>query len=510
MFLLLAALACVRQPSGPVIIVTATPEVPLGVQTRPASEPGVGFASPTPPPLPESLIVPTMDPPRINTPVPLPDSYTVQAGDTLSGIADRFGTTVDQLITLNAIENPALLSVGQELTLPDSPGIYGPAFKIIPDSELVRGPATGSFDIEGYVASLPGYLAAYTETIDDAVLRGADVVRRVAEEYSVNPRLLLALLEYRSGWLFNPEPGEESLLYPMGYRQLGYEGLYKQLAWTANRLNEAYYGWRVREQTWFAFEDGTRVIYASGVNAGTVGVQYMLSRGQTYDVWLDEVGPTGFYGTYVTLFGDPFAYAVEPLLPPDLTQPPMQFPWQQGETWYYTGGPHGGFGSGSAWAAVDFAPPGDEDTAGCFVAPQWVTAVADGVIARSGGGFVILDLDFDGDETTGWVVVYLHVASEGRVPAGTTVRAGDPLGHPSCEGGVSNATHLHIARRYNGEWIPADCYHCAPGVPDVPFVLSGWTIQGLEGQEYQGFMVKGNDYRQAEQGRDNPLNEVSW
>ncbi len=505
----LSALACVRQPPGPIIIVTATPDDPLGISTRQAAETPGEFSPPTPP-LSGSLIVPTWDPPRVGTPAPLPDSYVVQPGDTLSGIASRFGTSVEQLLQLNELVNPSLLAVGQVLTLPETADVFGPLFKIIPDSELVRSPATNGFDLEDYVNSLPGYLRDYTETLDEVEWGGAAIVRRVVEEFSVNPRLLLALLEYRAGWLFNPEPAGDTLLYPMGYTQLGYEGLYKQLAWAANRLNEAYYGWRVRDELWFAFDDGTRVSYAAGLNAGTAAVQYLLSRNQTYTAWLEEVAPTGFYGTYVALFGDPFAHAVEPLLPPDLTQPPMQLPWSPGETWYYTGGPHGGFGSGSAWAAVDFAPPGDEHTQGCFVAPQWATAVADGVVVRSGEGFVILDLDMDGDETTGWTVVYLHLASEGRVPAGRTVRAGDPLGHPSCEGGVSNATHLHIARRYNGEWIPAHCHHCAPGVPDVPFVLGGWTIRGLEGQEYQGFMVNGTEYRQAEQGRDNPLNQVSW
>jgi hypothetical protein len=78
LFLLLAAVACVREPSGPVIIVTATPPDPIGIQTRqPGDETPV--ALPTVPPtsaaLPQGLIEPTMDPPRLNTPEPLPESY---------------------------------------------------------------------------------------------------------------------------------------------------------------------------------------------------------------------------------------------------------------------------------------------------------------------------------------------------------------------------------------------------------------------------------------------------
>ena len=39
--------------------------------------------------------------------------YIVQAGDTLSSIAARFGTTVASLVSINNIANPNLIYVGQ-------------------------------------------------------------------------------------------------------------------------------------------------------------------------------------------------------------------------------------------------------------------------------------------------------------------------------------------------------------------------------------------------------------
>jgi LasA protease len=48
-----------------------------------------------------------------------------------------------------------------------------------------------------------------TDEVDGDTIGAAEVIRRVADDYSVNPRLLLALLEYRAGWLFNPEPDEQ-------------------------------------------------------------------------------------------------------------------------------------------------------------------------------------------------------------------------------------------------------------------------------------------------------------
>ena len=44
-------------------------------------------------------------------------TYVVKEGDTLSEIAERHGTTVEALVSLNQIENPDLIHPGQELKL---------------------------------------------------------------------------------------------------------------------------------------------------------------------------------------------------------------------------------------------------------------------------------------------------------------------------------------------------------------------------------------------------------
>lgn len=49
--------------------------------------------------------------------------YIVQSGDTLSIIAQRFSTTVDDLIKVNNLTNPNILSVGTELKIPGLDGI---------------------------------------------------------------------------------------------------------------------------------------------------------------------------------------------------------------------------------------------------------------------------------------------------------------------------------------------------------------------------------------------------
>ena len=63
-------------------------------------------------------LTPTATPPPTHTPTPVvtsSTSYIVQAGETLSDIAIKFGTTVAELAELNELENPRLIYIGQVL-----------------------------------------------------------------------------------------------------------------------------------------------------------------------------------------------------------------------------------------------------------------------------------------------------------------------------------------------------------------------------------------------------------
>jgi hypothetical protein len=102
-------------------------------------------------------------------------------------------------------------------------------------------------------------------------------------------------------------------------------------------------------------------------------------------------------------------------------------------------------------------------------------------VVRSERGVVALDLDGDGREETGWVLIYMHVAEQDRVGFGTWVETNTPLGHPSCEGGKATGTHVHLARKYNGEWLAAD--------NPLPMVLSGWVAHAGE-LSYEGTLEK--------------------
>jgi soluble lytic murein transglycosylase-like protein len=98
-------------------------------------------------------------------------TYVVQRGDTLSGIASRFGTTSGALARANRITNPNIVVIGKRLTIPA--GASGAA----------------------RTAGLPAKLLAHPERV---VLR--PTFERWAAYYGVPADLLEALAWVESGW----------------------------------------------------------------------------------------------------------------------------------------------------------------------------------------------------------------------------------------------------------------------------------------------------------------------
>ncbi|MFN2158481.1 MAG: LysM peptidoglycan-binding domain-containing protein [Anaerolineales bacterium] len=500
--LLIASLACARtvktDDSAYFSVTDLTSSSKTGsVQAAqaPFDEGNSTFSTPSGP-----FYTPTPDAPRV-LPTLRSDEieYFIEQGDTLGNIAQEFGITWEFLGKYNDIDDPGSLQIGQRIFIPPpTPDGTAPDFKIIPDTELVYGPASAKFDIEDFIQSQGGYLAGYKEEInEDLTLSGAEIVQRIAQDFSVNPRLLLAVLEHQSGWVTSDDIEKSARNYPVGLNDDKRKGLYLQLAYAANNLNRGFYLWRVNGIGAWPLADGSILLISPNINAGTAGIQHFFSTLLGRNAWEDAVSENGLFTTFTNLFGNPFGYASEPINMAELIQPPMQLPFQKGEQWSFTGGPHSAWGDGSAWAALDFAPPGED--VGCIKSDNWVVATADGLITRAGDGAVIQDLDGDGLEQTGWVILYMHIATQDRVEPNTHLLAGQPIGHPSCEGGISSGTHVHIARRYNGEWIPAD--------QEVPFILDRWTSVGT-GEEYDGYLERGRNQVEAYAGRS-PENIVT-
>lgn len=178
----------------------------------------------------------------------------------------------------------------------------------------------------------------------------------------------------------------------------------------------------------------------------------------------------------------------------------LRLPWSAGETWYLTSGPHS-----NKRSALDFAPPNlDPRTGKLYADPcsrkrgdaYWVRAAADGyftAVLRKGCPCVQIQHD-DGTTTN-----YFHLrrSSVKRLgfKVGDPVRAGQALGHPSCEVGPRRCgathpasgvhVHFHRTNAATGARLPAD-----------RAVLSGWTVKAV-GRKRDGVMIKGEEVRET-------------
>jgi LysM repeat protein len=514
---LLPALACnfpetttVPEPNQATLQAQLFPATPGEGEANPPqnSQPGGGEPSPTPfQPAPgEATPVPAQPggPIAYNellAPGDAPVAYRTQPGDTLPALAKRFGVNPEEISLPDGLSTQGLLPASVALTIPAKEAWTLRSTPLLPDSEVVYGPSAADFNIQEYIAHANGFLAGYSETVDGETLSGPEIVRRISLETSTDPRLLLAVLEYRAGWVFGQPRGGTD--YPIGFMANNYSGLDKELTLVARELTIGYYGVR---GGWLGAVDFPHDVVGRAsplVNAGTAALQVLFARLYSPEEWAAVLyGADGFPAFYAKMFGDPWARsrAFEPVLPDGIgdNQPDWRLPFPKGERWAFTGGPHLDWGTGDPLGALDFAPTGE--VKGCNTSSHWATAVADGVVARSERGQLLLDLDGDGDEHTGWELLYLHLADQDRLPAGTQVIAGDRLGHPSCEGGVATGKHVHIARKYNGEWIGLD--------GAFPWVMSGW--QAIPGTAaYQGTLTRDGQTVTAK-GNGSAESQLEW
>ncbi len=426
----------------------------------------------------EGTLTPTFDVPAT--------LYYSQSGDNLKSLAARFNVDPSEIRADAPVPHTGLIAPDTLLVIPDRiTEQTSPNIQVLPDSEVVFSATALNFDFAAYIKNAGGILSHYREYLGSTGwTSGSDAIRRLAYENSINPRLLLALLDYEGRWVHGQPVDILHTDYPMGFQNVLYKGMFSQMVWAVNELSIGYYGWRAGTLTELNFPDGTKLRLDPHLNAGTVAIQYLFSQLHNQSQWSQMLNMnSGFPAMYTQLFGDPWARAatVDPLFPPGLSQPELSLPFQPNVEWSFTGGPHGAWEHDGSQAAVDFAP--STDHGGCDLTPTWVTAAAPGLIVRSENGVVMEDLDGDGYEQTGWDLLYLHIATLDRVAVGTYVQKNDRIGHASCEGGIATGTHLHFVRKYNGEWVAAD--------GPIPFVIGGWTVhQGT--LPYEGTLTKGN------------------
>jgi hypothetical protein len=147
--------------------------------------------------------------------------YTAQNGDSLLSLASHFNTTVQEILDANPVipADATTLPPGLPMQIPIYyRDFWGSPYQIIPDSHFINGPAVIGFDTEEFVSSWDGWLKDYVEYAAGETRSGAEIINYIARDYSISPRVLLAVADQLGGALSDPALPEDSLTYPLGYR----------------------------------------------------------------------------------------------------------------------------------------------------------------------------------------------------------------------------------------------------------------------------------------------------
>ena len=297
--------------------------------------------------------------------------------------------------------------------------------------------------------------------------------------YSINPLLLLALMDLQSGLVSSSQTGSGQMAWAMGYRGDGggRSGLSSQLRWAARELRAAVRDYALRDTQALpplSFADGSRREVSSDIAFS----RYVLSRvlAPTTSASQLETRLESLVSRYTQLFGDPRLVPTDwpPLAEPFLTRPmERNFP----VTSFFD---HATPFLRKSGAILTFWGRDETDSAFAYDGhtgwdygmgpPDTILAAADGVVTFAGNSddgcatparAVIID------HGNGYRSLYWHLHSI-AVESGQTVARGEVIGVAG-ETGCAIGAHLHLQIQYLGRDV--DPYGWCGPEPD-PWALN--------------------------------------
>jgi LasA protease len=348
---------------------------------------------------------------------------------------------------------------------------------IISDGQFVWGPNVGQFQTQSYL-----------EQSNSALVEYADVIEEWAAYASINPKVLITILEMKIGHLDLSNQPSESIIaeierLTMDLAMAFYDHMY---TWGERRPNETPKSIELPELT---FNEDTVLEVNPDTTSGSFAIATILARGASQKSWEDSLipsSPTSFSQTFSVLFpeSDPLDSSnnLDPsTLPPDDF---LQLPFPLGADWTFNGTHswHGG-DIGPDRSSMDFSTNWPR---GSTLPDHYTVASHDGI------GYVHapsrtslpcwIEVNYEMNPGEIWTTSYYHLLNLGDPGDRGLISRNESLGKIGvevCNGGFASSAHVHFTLRYNGAFFDLD---------DVK--LSGWTVHSGPDPYYSGYIER--------------------
>jgi len=340
---------------------------------------------------------------------------------------------------------------------------------LLDDGRLFYEPGWGSIEVREYLQTRAGTLADTTLWVGDTEMLLPDIIAGKCLLYGLNPKVVLALLEFQSGLVDAPDPSPDALAWAMGRRQWEDQGLEPQIDWAVRELFRATRDFPLARD--LILSDGSTIPIPVGTNLGSYALMRVVAlAGDASDLErLLSPGSSSFVAIYRRLFAeDPR----EPLsgLPAPADRPFLAQPYEgifEVTSIFDHHGPFlsedGSLISFLGQEASGLPYDGHDGWDYALDAGVPILAAADGTVAWAGNSNdrcatiargVILD------HGNGYQTLYWHLDTI-EVAVGERVRQGERLGAAGATG-CADGPHLHFGVHFLGRETDPEGW-CGPG-----------------------------------------------
>lgn len=330
-------------------------------------------------------------------------------------------------------------------------------------------------EVQAFLDSQPGTLKNLAFVVGERRHSFAEVLIGQTSYYSINPKVILALIEAQSGAVTSPNPSADQIGWAVGYRgeNGNRRGLTSQVRWAVRQLLLAKLAYPNYEPLTFA--DNSSVPATPGMSLSEYSIARVLAPTTTPDRLPALM--SRFLDTYTRLFGDP---RVPPTDWPAPAEPFLYWPLEkpaQVTSFFDHGGPfltrifQNGVVTYWGRREVDLAIAynGHDGWDYAVAPPDMILAAADGQVVFAGNaddGCATRSVVID--HGNGYRTLYWHLHRI-DVAIGDTVARGQPIGMAGSSG-CATGPHLHFGVQYLGRNV--DPYGwCSPDADP-------WAVHG--------------------------------